>query len=118
MAEIKNIAGGQVQIADEVIAVIAGTAALEADGVVGLAGNFTDGLAAEVLGKKNFSKGVKIEVCESEVSVELNVAVRFGCKVHEVSAEVQRRVKNAVENMTGLNVTEVNLNVTGIQMER
>ncbi len=118
MIEIKNVSGGQVQIADEVIAVIAGTATLEADGVVGLAGNFTDGLAAEILGKKNFAKGVRIEATDDQVVIEINMIVRFGCKVHEVSADVQRHVKNAVETMTGLTVSEVNLNVTGIQMER
>ncbi|MDR1530883.1 MAG: Asp23/Gls24 family envelope stress response protein [Clostridiales bacterium] len=114
MTEIKNGTGiGQIQIADEVIAVIAGTAALEIEGVAGMAGNIT-GDIAERLGRKNFSKGVKVEVKDESVTVELSLTVKFGCRVQEVSTEVQKRVKAAVETMTGLAVQDVNIIVSGI----
>jgi uncharacterized alkaline shock family protein YloU len=114
MTEIANGTGvGQIQIADEVIAVIAGTAALEIDGVAGMYGNLTGDLA-ERLGRKNFSKGIKVEVSGQSVAVEVNLTVKFGYKIQDVSVEVQRRVKTAVETMTGLAVAQVNITVSGI----
>ncbi len=119
MTELKtnNVNIGQIQIADEVIAIIAGTAALEVDGVVGMSGNFT-GDIAEILGKKNLSKGVKVVVEENEVKIDINMLIKFGFKIHEVCVEIQKRVKNAVETMTGLEASEVNVNVTAIHFEK
>jgi uncharacterized alkaline shock family protein YloU len=108
---------GQIQIADEVIAVIAGTAALEIDGVVGMASNFTGDLA-EIMGKRNLSKGVKISVNEDSVSVEINLIIAFGYKIQDVSVEVQKKVKTAIETMTGLPSNEININIAGIHMDK
>lgn len=118
MSDIKsrNKGSGQVQIADGVIAVIAGTAALEAEGIAGMAGNFA-GEIIEKLGRKNFSKGVNINVEDKSVVINLNLIVKFGFKINETALDVQKRVKTAVETMTGLSVSSVNVNVTGIDFE-
>lgn len=117
--EIKSQGGiGQIQIADEVIAIIAGIAAIEVEGIAGMAGNHSGDLVAEVLGRKNLSKGVKITVGQKDVSVELNIIIEFGIKIPKVALEVQKRVKNAVETMTGLTVTEINLNIMGIHFAK
>ena len=107
---------GQIQIADDVIAMIAGAAALEIDGIAGMAGNFAD--ITEILGRRNLGKGVKVEVTDGTVHIGINIIVRFGYQIHEVSSHVQQRVKNAVESMTGLSVAETNIYVTGLQAER
>lgn len=111
--EVKTQEIGQIQIADEVIAIIAGIAATEVEGVAGMSGNIT-GDIAELLGRKNLSKGVKISVGQKEVSIELNIIIEFGVKIPKVALEVQKRVQSAVETMTGLVVTEINLNIMGI----
>ena len=120
MAEIITNAGedftGKINIADEVIATIAGTAAMEVEGVASMVGNISD--IAELLGKKNLSKGVKLEINEQEASIELNLFIKSGYKIPEVCADVQDRVKTAVEIMSGLNVTEVNVNVSGLATEK
>jgi uncharacterized alkaline shock family protein YloU len=120
MAEIRteehNDCVGQIQIADDVLATIAGTAAMEVAGVAAMAGNITD--IAELLGKKNLSKGVKVEVEGNEVKFELNLYIRAGYKIHEVCTQVQERVKNAIETMTGLEVPEINISVTGLVAEK
>ncbi len=108
---------GQVQIADEVVAIIAGLAAIEVEGVAGMAGNFTGDLV-EILGKKNLSKGVTVDVGEQDVSVDLGIVIQFGVKIPEVAEIVQQKVKNSIETMTGLSVTEVNLHITGIHFEK
>jgi uncharacterized alkaline shock family protein YloU len=107
---------GKVLIADEVLSTIAGTAALEVDGVVAMAGNIT-GDIAQILGRKNSSKGVAVEVEGSNVTVTLNIVVRFGSRIQAVSEAVQKRVKTEIENMTGLNAEEINVNVTGVLYE-
>jgi len=111
--EVKTQEIGQIQIADEVIAIIAGIAATEVDGIAGMSGNIT-GDIAELLGRKNLSKGVKIAVGQKEVSIELNIIIEFGVKIPKVALEVQKKVQGAVETMTGLVVTEINLNIMGI----
>ncbi|HOA80012.1 MAG TPA: Asp23/Gls24 family envelope stress response protein [Defluviitaleaceae bacterium] len=108
---------GQIQIADEVIAIIAGLAATEVEGIAGMAGTFTGGIA-EILGKKNLSKGVKVEVGESEVSIDLFLVIKFGVKIPDVALAVQKKVKNAIETMTGLSVIEINLHITGVHFEK
>ncbi len=110
--ETKGI--GKIQIADEVIAIIAGIAATEVEGVAGMSGNLSGDIVLEVLGKKNLSKGVKITVGQKEVSIDLNMVIKFGEKIPKVALEVQKRVQSAVETMTGLVVTDINLNITGI----
>jgi len=108
---------GSVQVADEVIAIIAGTAALEVDGVVAASGNFT-GDIAEILGKKNFSKGVKVTVNDNAAVIDINIQIKFGYKIKEVSEEIQKRVKNAIETMVGLSTPEVNINVSSVHIEK
>ena len=104
---------GQVKIADEVIAIIAGTAALEIEGVAGMAGKLS-GDIAQILGRRNFSKGVNVEVTGSEVKVTLNILAKFGYKLQEMSEAIQRRVKTAIENMVGLNTQVININIEGV----
>lgn len=111
-AEVQGI--GQIQIADEVIAIIAGIAAIEVEGIAGMSGSISGDIVAEVLGRKNLSKGVKITVGQKDVSIDLNMVIEFGVKIPKVALEVQKRVQNAVETMTGLTVTAINLNITGI----
>jgi len=109
---------GKISIADEVIATIAGTAAMEIDGVAFMSAGNISGIA-ERLGKKNFSKGVRIEISEeNEVSVELHLVAKSAYKLPEVSEKVQDRVKTAVETMTGLSVSQVNVYVSGLVTER
>lgn len=107
---------GQVQIADEVIAIIAGLAATETEGVDSMAGNITNELVAK-LGMKNLSKGVKIQVNDDGVYVELALVLKYGYLIPEVSKNVQDKVKTAVENMTGLNVLEVNIRIANVLVE-
>lgn len=108
---------GEVHIADEVIAIIAGLAATEVEGVAGMVGNFTGDLV-EMLGKKNLAKGVNVEVGEKDVSLDLALIVEFGTSIPEVTEIVQEKVKNAVETMTGLEVDEINIRVAGVNVEK
>ena len=107
---------GEVQIADEVVAIIAGLAATEVKGVASMYGNITNELVAK-LGRKNLSKGVKIEVSDSKVSVDLAINLEYGYNIPEVTGAVQDRVKNAIETMTGLSVEDVNIRVAGVNLE-
>ena len=108
---------GEVKIADEVVAIIAALAATEVDGVASMAGNITN----EVIGKlgiKNLSKGVKVDVLEGVVTVSLALNIKYNYSIMDVTAKVQDKVKNAVENMTGLEVADVNIKVGGVEMDR
>ncbi len=107
---------GEVQIADEVVAIIAGLAATEVDGVSAMAGNITNELVGK-LGMKNLSKGVKVDVTEDHVSVDLSLNLTYGYNIPEVSEAVQDRVKSAIENMTGLSVLDINIKIAGVNME-
>lgn len=101
---------GSIQIAPEVLEIIAGLATVEVEGVAGMSGGFAGGIA-ELLGRKNLAKGVKVEVGQKEAAVDVSVIVEFGSKIPEVAAEIQRNVKEAVEAMTGIQVVEVNVHV-------
>ena len=107
---------GQVQIADEVIAVIAGLAATEVDGVACMSGNITNEIVSK-LGMKNLSKGVKVEIMGDQVEVKLSLLLRYGVSIPRTSGEVQERVKNAIETMTGLQVIGVNIRIAGVLMD-
>lgn len=107
---------GEVQIADEVVAIIAGLAATEVEGVDSMAGNITNELVGK-LGMKNLSKGVKITMTEEHVSVDLSLNMKYGYSIPAVSEKVQDKVKTAIENMTGLVVLEVNIKIAGVTME-
>lgn len=109
---------GEVQIADEVVAIIAGLAATEVEGVDSMAGNITNELVGK-LGMKNLnlSKGVKVDVTEEHVSVDLSLNIRYGYNIPAVSEQVQEKVSSAIENMTGLTVLDVNIKIAGVNME-
>ncbi|MCI1931685.1 MAG: Asp23/Gls24 family envelope stress response protein [Clostridia bacterium] len=104
----KNV--GQIQIADEVIAIIAGTAASEVEGVEPVGGMASGG----IFSKKNLAKGIKVKVEEGTATIEAEIAVIYGIKITEAAELVQEKIKNAVENMTGLAVDTVNVNVSSI----
>ena len=106
---------GEVRIADEVVAIIAGLAATEVDGVDSMAGNITNELVGK-LGMKNLSKGVKVDVTEEHVSVDLSLNIKYGHNIPDVSERVQDRVKSAIENMTGLTVLDVNIRIAGVNI--
>ena len=108
---------GVIQIADEVVAIIAGLAATEVEGVSSMAGNITNELVAK-LGMKNLAKGVKVELLDNSVIIVVAINVAFGTSVPEVSRKVQEKIISAVETMTGLTVAEVNVKIAGIDMEK
>ncbi len=107
---------GEVKIADEVVAIIAALAATEVEGVASMAGNITNELISR-LGMKNLSKGVKVDVLEGVVTVSLALNMKYNYSIMDVSVKVQEKVKSAVENMTGLEVADVNVKVAGVEME-
>jgi uncharacterized alkaline shock family protein YloU len=107
---------GTIQIAPEVIGVIAGLAAIETEGVAGMSGGISSGIA-EFLGRKNPSKGVKVEVGQREAAVDVSIVVEYGHKIPEVCAVIQRNVKRSIETMTGLNVVEVNVHVHDVHFK-
>jgi uncharacterized alkaline shock family protein YloU len=111
---VKNETGlGTIKIADEVVSIIAGLAATEIDGIAGMSGGLVGGIA-EMLGRKNFSKGVKVEVGEKEAAVDLYIIVKYGVRIPDVALAAQENIKRAIENMTGLSVVEVNVHVQGV----
>ena len=112
--EIEDV--GQVQIADEVVATIAGLAATEVEGVASMAGNITKELIGK-LGVKNLSKGVKVLVTDRSVDVDLALNIDYGYSIMKVSEKVQDRVKSAIENMTGLEVDMVNIRIVNVNMD-
>lgn len=107
---------GEVQIADEVVAIIAALAATEIEGVASMAGNIPNELVAK-LGMKKLSKGVEVEVLDGKVHADLTLNLAFGYSIPAVSGKVQKRVKEAIENMTGLEVCEVNVRIAGVNMQ-
>lgn len=104
---------GSIRIADEVVKIIAGLAATEINGVVGMSGGVVGGIA-EMLGRKNMSKGVKVDVGEREAAVDMFIIIEYGTRIPDVAAKIQENVKKAIETMTGLSVIEVNINVQGV----
>ena len=104
----------EIKIADDVVAVIAGVAVSEVQGVAEMAGGFAGGISEVLSGKKNLAKGIKVEVGEKETKIDVNIIVEYGVRIPDVAFEIQNRVKKAVETMTGLNVLEVNVHVQGV----
>ena len=107
-----------IKISDDVVAVIAGVAVSEVPGVSGMAGGFAGGISEVLSGKKNMSKGIKVEVGEKETKIDVNIIVEYGTRIPDVAFEIQNRVKKAVESMTGLKVEEVNVHVQGVSTEK
>lgn len=113
----ENTKFGEVRIADDVISMIAAISATEVEGVTGMAGNITSEIISK-LGVKNLAKGVKVTIDDESVIVELALELKYGVNLPEVCAKVQDKVKNSVENMTGLTVDAVNIRIAGISFDK
>ena len=114
--EIKSENDG-IQISSDVVAVIAGVAVSEVQGVAGMAGGFAGGISEVFSGKKNLAKGIKADIEDGKAKLDVNIIVEYGSRIPDVAFEIQNRVKKAVENMTGLNVEEVNVHVQGVNTD-
>ena len=114
--EISEANNEEIKIADDVVSVIAGKAVSEISGVAGMAGGFAGGISEVFSGKKNLSKGIKVDVGEKEVKIDVNIIVEYGARIPDIAFEIQNRVKKAVETMTGLNVSSVNIHIQGINI--
>jgi len=108
---------GAIRIADEVVSTVAGLAAADVDGIASLSGGWSTDLV-EKLGRKNLTKGIKVEVVEDTTTIDISVVVKFGYPIPEVAETVQNEVKQAVESMTGLTVAGVNVNVVAVALKK
>jgi uncharacterized alkaline shock family protein YloU len=109
----EDLQTGNIRISDDVVATIAGLAAIETPGIAAMSGGISEGLAKRLSGK-NVQKGVSVEVGQVEAAIDLRVVVNYGCRIHEVCKDLQTNVREAVENMTSLSVVEVNVKVEGV----
>lgn len=116
ISEFERTDLGSIQIAPEVIEIIAGLATVEVKGVAGMSGGFVGGIA-EMLGKKNLAKGIKVDVGQREAAIDVSVIVEYGFRIPEVASEIQENIKNTIHSMTGLNVVEVNVHILGVQFK-
>jgi uncharacterized alkaline shock family protein YloU len=114
----KEMEAGIVKISDEVVEVIAGLAASEIDGIEGMSTTLVGGITQILSGKKNVSKGIKVNVGEDSATIDLYVVVKYGIKIGDVAKKVQENVKKSVELMTGLNVTAVNVYVQNVVLPK
>ena len=114
--QIKSDALGDVQVSDDVVAIIAGLAATEVEGVSSMAGNITNEIVSK-LGMKNLSKGIQVELIEGEVKVDVAINIAFGYSIPEISEKVQEKVSTTVENMTGLKVAVVNVKIASVDTQ-
>ncbi len=119
MDEIINreIENGKIVISEDVICTIAGIATAEVEGVCGMASNIVTDIA-EKIGKKNLTKGIKVEINDNAATVEVHFIAKYGVKLTEVCWEIQERVKKAIETMSGMEVVKVNAFVEGIYIEK
>ena len=108
---------GKIEIAPEVIEVITGIAVSEVDGIASMQGNFATGVV-ERFGKKSHSKGVKVDLSEEKVSIDLYVNLKFGVSIPEVAGKVQSNIRQTVKNMTALEISEINVHIVGIEMKK
>lgn len=106
---------GSISFANDVVATIAGLATIEIEGVAGMSGGLSGGLA-ELLGRKNLTKGVKVEVGKEECAIDLYIVVDYGVEIPVISGKIQANVKKAVETMTGLRVVETNIHIQGVRI--
>ena len=111
--EENNDAG--VEISEDVVAVIAGVAVSDVQGVAGMAKGFAGGITEALSGKKNLAKGIKVEVAGKETKIDVNIIVEYGSRIPDVAFEIQSRIKKSVKEMTGLDVVAVNVHVQGVQ---
>ena len=115
--EAMDIQGGKITFAPDVIATIASLAANEVEGVDSLGGTVVEGITG-MLSKKSMTKGVKVEINDNTATIDISAIIKYGFKIHEVSANLQRKVKSTIENMTGLEVSDVNVAIAGVNMEQ
>lgn len=108
---------GTVKIADDVVAMIAALAATEVDGVAAMAGNMTNELLSRV-GVRSLNKGARVYVSNKKVKVELAITMEYGYNIPATCQRVQNKVKGAIENMTGLEVLDVNIRIAGINVTK
>ena len=113
---VKKQSYGTVTFAGEVLATIAGLAAVDVPGVAGMSGGFVDGLT-ELLGRKNLSKGIKIELGEKEIAVDAAIVAEYGRSIPEVAETIRKNIVQSIESMTGLRVREVNIRVQGLKLD-
>ena len=112
---IKSDELGEVKVADEVLAIIAGLAATEVEGVSSMAGNITNEIVSKV-GMKNLSKGIVVELLDDEIKVDVAINIAYGYSIPEVSAKVQDKVKTTIESMTGIEVAVINVRIASVDM--
>ena len=117
MSVAQQANGGKVTFAEDVIATIAFLAANEIEGVEGMSGTAIEGLT-EKLGRKSYTKGIKVEVGNEEVALDIALIVKYGYRIQDVSRKVQEAVKSAIETMTGLKVIEVNITIQSVVLEK
>lgn len=115
--KIKEDQLGEVRVADDVVVMIAGLAATEVEGVTSMYGNITNELVSK-LGKKNLSRGVKIQLEGNVVRVDIGINIAYGYEIPAVSEKVQEKVKSAIENMTGLEVSSVNVRIASVDIKK
>lgn len=117
MSGLDEQAESSVRIADDVVGVIAGIAAMEVEGVAGMSGGFAAEMSERMLGKKNLSKGVKVQVGEKEAAIDVYIVVEYGVRIPDVAGKVQENVKRAVESMTGLECVQINIHIQGVSFQ-
>ena len=117
LEEVENTSEG-IQIASDVIAVIAGVAVSEVNGVFAMAGGFAGGITEVLKGKKNLAKGIKVETENNKAKIDVNIIVEYGARIPDVAFEIQNKVKKSVEDMTGLKVEEVNVHIQGVNTQK
>ena len=117
LEEVENGSEG-IKIASDVIAVIAGVAVSEVNGVFAMAGGFAGGITEVLKGKKNLAKGIKVETENNKAKIDVNIIVEYGARVPDVAFEIQNKVKKSVEEMTGLKVEEGNVHVQGVNTQK
>ncbi|MFD2045966.1 Asp23/Gls24 family envelope stress response protein [Ornithinibacillus salinisoli] len=113
----ENTGLGKVEIAPEVIEVITGIAASEVDGLYAMRGNFATGVV-ERFGKKTHSKGVKVELTDNGVAIDLYVVLDYGVSIPQVAQKLQENIRQTLKNMTALDIAEINIHVVGVQMDK
>ena len=115
---ILNEEEDNINISDDVVTTIAGIAISDINGVAEMAGGIAGGISEVLSGKKNLSKGIKAEIDGNNVKIDVNIIVNYGVRIPDVAFDIQNKVKNNVENMTGLRVEEVNVHVQGVNIEQ
>jgi uncharacterized alkaline shock family protein YloU len=115
---IHNEEYGKIEIAPEVIEVIANMATLQVEGVVDLSGGMMVDLVDRIGGRKTSGKGVKVDIGEREATIDVYIIVEYGKRIPDTAHKVQENVRNSIEMMTGLHVTKVNVHIVDVQLKQ